>query len=159
MELGSAITVSKSHILFRHDLEAAWLLIRRSLVHSSRLPVRHPGLDDHGTSPPPWPLLFQDQALTFMTSRTQCITGATVGVALCNGDLRSVNWRAIAWIFSGCVHSARPVLLPQKSLTVFFDLLQLGHYHSGGGNLGGVPPWDHPQCSALLLVKRPQAGA
>ncbi|GAA5954705.1 hypothetical protein JCM8115_004665 [Rhodotorula mucilaginosa] len=36
-------------------------------------------------------------------STTMCITGATVGVALCNGDLRSVNWRAIAWIFSGWV--------------------------------------------------------
>ncbi|POY76087.1 hypothetical protein BMF94_0810 [Rhodotorula taiwanensis] len=36
-------------------------------------------------------------------STTMCITGATVGVALCNGDLRSVNWRAVAWIFAGWV--------------------------------------------------------
>ncbi|GAA5990591.1 hypothetical protein JCM10908_003144 [Rhodotorula pacifica] len=36
-------------------------------------------------------------------STTMCITGATVGVALCNGDLRSVNWRAVGWIFLGWV--------------------------------------------------------
>ncbi|GAA6033370.1 hypothetical protein JCM8097_006717 [Rhodosporidiobolus ruineniae] len=36
-------------------------------------------------------------------STTMCITGSTVGVALCNGDLKSINWRAIAWIFSGWV--------------------------------------------------------
>ena len=39
--------------------------------------------------------------LTSVSPSQMCITGATVGVALCNGDLRSVNWRAIAWIFSG----------------------------------------------------------
>ncbi|KAF5373491.1 hypothetical protein D9615_009481 [Tricholomella constricta] len=36
-------------------------------------------------------------------STTMCITGATLGVALCNNDLRSVNWRALAWIFLGWV--------------------------------------------------------
>ncbi|GAA5854926.1 hypothetical protein JCM8547_004122 [Rhodosporidiobolus lusitaniae] len=36
-------------------------------------------------------------------STTMCITGSTIGVALCNGDLKSINWRAIAWIFSGWV--------------------------------------------------------
>ncbi|GAA5872410.1 hypothetical protein JCM1840_006055 [Sporobolomyces johnsonii] len=36
-------------------------------------------------------------------STTMCITGATVGVALCNGDLKSINWRAIGWIFLGWV--------------------------------------------------------
>lgn len=36
-------------------------------------------------------------------STTMCITGSTIGVALCNGDLRSVNWRAIGWIFLGWV--------------------------------------------------------
>ncbi|GAA5927465.1 hypothetical protein JCM10213_003478 [Rhodosporidiobolus nylandii] len=30
-------------------------------------------------------------------SSTMSITGATVGVALCNGDLKSINWRAIGW--------------------------------------------------------------
>jgi solute carrier family 20 (sodium-dependent phosphate transporter) len=32
-------------------------------------------------------------------STTQCITGATVGVGLCNGDWRSINWRLVAWIY------------------------------------------------------------
>ncbi|BGP68006.1 hypothetical protein NBRC10513v2_001327 [Rhodotorula toruloides] len=32
-----------------------------------------------------------------------CITGSTVGVALCNGDFRAVNWRAVGWIFLGWV--------------------------------------------------------
>ncbi|GAA6003426.1 hypothetical protein JCM10207_000329 [Rhodosporidiobolus poonsookiae] len=36
-------------------------------------------------------------------STTMCITGSTIGVALCNGDLKSINWRAIAWIFLGWV--------------------------------------------------------
>ncbi|GAA6003422.1 hypothetical protein JCM10207_000327 [Rhodosporidiobolus poonsookiae] len=36
-------------------------------------------------------------------STTMCITGSTVGVALCNGDLRSINWRAVGWIFLGWV--------------------------------------------------------
>ncbi|KAI4251806.1 MAG: hypothetical protein LQ352_004652 [Teloschistes flavicans] len=36
-------------------------------------------------------------------STTQCVTGATVGVALMNFDLKAVNWRQIAFIFSGWV--------------------------------------------------------
>jgi hypothetical protein len=28
-------------------------------------------------------------------STTMCITGGTIGVGLCNGDLRAVNWRQI----------------------------------------------------------------
>ncbi|GAA5913923.1 Pho89p [Sporobolomyces salmoneus] len=36
-------------------------------------------------------------------STTMCITGATVGVGLCNGDLKSINFRAIGWIFLGWV--------------------------------------------------------
>ncbi|OCL14993.1 putative phosphate-repressible Na+/phosphate cotransporter Pho89 [Glonium stellatum] len=34
-------------------------------------------------------------------STTQCITGATVGVGLCNGDWRTINWRMVAWIYMG----------------------------------------------------------
>ena len=34
-------------------------------------------------------------------STTQCITGATVGVGLCNGDWRSINWRVVGWIYMG----------------------------------------------------------
>ncbi|GAA5849977.1 hypothetical protein JCM3766R1_001942 [Sporobolomyces carnicolor] len=36
-------------------------------------------------------------------STTMCITGSTIGVGLCNGDLRSINWRAVGWIFLGWV--------------------------------------------------------
>lgn len=38
--------------------------------------------------------------LGLLVSTTQCLTGATVGVALCNLDIRAVNWRQIAFIFS-----------------------------------------------------------
>ncbi|ESK89691.1 sodium:inorganic phosphate symporter [Moniliophthora roreri MCA 2997] len=34
-------------------------------------------------------------------STTMCITGSTIGVALCNGDWKAVNWRAIGWIYLG----------------------------------------------------------
>lgn len=34
-------------------------------------------------------------------STTQCIVGATVGVGLCNGDWRTINWRMVAWIYFG----------------------------------------------------------
>lgn len=36
-------------------------------------------------------------------STTMCITGATLGVALVNWDLKSFNWRALAWIVSGWI--------------------------------------------------------
>ncbi|RDB17305.1 Phosphate-repressible phosphate permease pho-4 [Hypsizygus marmoreus] len=36
-------------------------------------------------------------------STTMCITGATLGVALCNGDIKAVNWRALGWIFLGWI--------------------------------------------------------
>lgn len=36
-------------------------------------------------------------------STTQCITGGIVGVALTNGDLKSLNWRQIFKIFVGWV--------------------------------------------------------
>lgn len=53
-------------------------------------------------------------------STTMCITGATMGVALCNGDrtfppfslpppqltpptVKAVNWRGLGWIFLGWV--------------------------------------------------------
>ncbi|KAF2276568.1 phosphate transporter [Westerdykella ornata] len=36
-------------------------------------------------------------------STTQCITGATVGVGLCNGTWRSINWRMVAWIYLGWI--------------------------------------------------------
>ena len=39
--------------------------------------------------------------LALPISTTQCITGATVGVALCSGTVRAVNWRMITWIYMG----------------------------------------------------------
>ncbi|PTU22013.1 hypothetical protein P175DRAFT_0516025 [Aspergillus ochraceoroseus IBT 24754] len=36
-------------------------------------------------------------------STTQCITGATVGVGLCNGTWRTINWRMVAWIYFGWI--------------------------------------------------------
>ena len=46
-------------------------------------------------------LVFSQFALPVSTS--MCITGATVGVGLCNGNFRAVNWQrvgllVIAWI-------------------------------------------------------------
>jgi len=35
--------------------------------------------------------------LALPVSTTQCIVGATMGVALCNGDLKALNWRMVAW--------------------------------------------------------------
>jgi solute carrier family 20 (sodium-dependent phosphate transporter) len=39
----------------------------------------------------------------FPVSTTQCITGATVGVGIANGDWRSVNWKLFLKIFAGWV--------------------------------------------------------
>ncbi|KAK4038092.1 phosphate-repressible phosphate permease [Parachaetomium inaequale] len=36
-------------------------------------------------------------------STTQCITGATVGVGLCSGTWRTVNWRMVLWIYLGWI--------------------------------------------------------
>lgn len=36
-------------------------------------------------------------------STTQCLTGSTVGVALMNYSLKAVNWRQVAFIFSGWI--------------------------------------------------------
>lgn len=39
--------------------------------------------------------------LALPVSTTQCIVGATMGVALCNGDLKALNWRMVAWCYAG----------------------------------------------------------
>ncbi|CAI6287239.1 unnamed protein product [Periconia digitata] len=44
-------------------------------------------------------------------STTQCLTGATIGVALCNWDIRAVNWKQIAFIFSSWI-----ITLPSAGL-------------------------------------------
>ena len=38
-------------------------------------------------------------------STTHCITGATVGVGLCNGNTKAVNWKLCAIIFGGWINS------------------------------------------------------
>ena len=41
--------------------------------------------------------------LALPVSTTQCLTGATMGVALMNYDLGAVNWRQLCYIFLGWV--------------------------------------------------------
>lgn len=41
--------------------------------------------------------------LELPVSTTQTITGAIVGVGLCSGTWRSINWRMIAWIYGGWI--------------------------------------------------------
>ncbi|KAK4868006.1 hypothetical protein LT330_007665 [Penicillium expansum] len=41
--------------------------------------------------------------LKLPVSTTQCITGATVGVGLCDGTWRTINWRMVAWIYMGWI--------------------------------------------------------
>ena len=43
-------------------------------------------------------LIFSQYKLTVSTS--MCITGATVGVGLCAGDYKAINWRMVAWSYS-----------------------------------------------------------
>ncbi|KAF2998223.1 hypothetical protein E8E13_005440 [Curvularia kusanoi] len=49
--------------------------------------------------------------LALPVSTTQCLTGATIGVALCNYDVRAVNWKQVAFIFSSWV-----ITLPSAGL-------------------------------------------
>lgn len=48
-------------------------------------------------------LVFSQYKLPVSTS--MCITGATIGVGLCNGDIRAVNWQrvgllALSWVMT-----------------------------------------------------------
>ena len=49
--------------------------------------------------------------LALPVSTTQCLTGATIGVALFNFDVRAVNWKQVAFIFSSWV-----ITLPSAGL-------------------------------------------
>ncbi|KAF8544810.1 phosphate transporter [Trichophaea hybrida] len=39
--------------------------------------------------------------LAIPISTTQCIVGATMGVALCNGEFKALNWRMVTWCYAG----------------------------------------------------------
>ena len=39
--------------------------------------------------------------LALPISTTQCIVGATMAVGLCNGNVKSINWRMIGWCYMG----------------------------------------------------------
>lgn len=41
--------------------------------------------------------------LALPVSTTQCVVGALIGVAICNGTVSAVNWRQVLFIFSGWV--------------------------------------------------------
>ncbi|KAF8473222.1 phosphate transporter [Kalaharituber pfeilii] len=41
--------------------------------------------------------------LSLPVSTTQCIVGATMGVAFCNGDIKALNWRMVAWCYAGWI--------------------------------------------------------
>ncbi|OQN99035.1 hypothetical protein B0A48_14896 [Cryoendolithus antarcticus] len=39
--------------------------------------------------------------LSLPVSTTQCIIGATLGVGLCAGDVKAINWRMLIWAYAG----------------------------------------------------------
>ncbi|KAF6830547.1 phosphate-repressible phosphate permease [Colletotrichum musicola] len=57
--------------------------------------------------------------MSLPVSTTQCITGATVGVGLCNGDWRAINWRMVAWIYAGWFITLPTAAILSGSLMAF----------------------------------------
>ena len=88
--LGNRITLHSPSRGFSMELGAAITVV---LASQYGLPVSVSPSSSYRT----W--LF----LKLCNKTTMCITGATLGVALCNGDWRATNWRAIAWIFVGWI--------------------------------------------------------
>jgi len=78
-------------------------------------------------------------------STTMCITGSTVGVALCNGDWRATNWRAIGWIYAGWIATIPVAVCPYLSCLLPRFLIQI---------FAGNPLWMldgyYPECSSFL---------
>ena len=81
-------------------------------------------------------------------STTHCITGATVGVGLCTGTMRGVNWRMVAWTTLGWL-----ITLPAAGLVsgIVFALiarspkaLSAAEAHPGATWLAPPPPWLAP---------------
>jgi len=69
-------------------------------------------------------------------STTHCITGATTGVGLCNGDLRAINWKLIFIICTGWV-----VTCPAAGIVtglIFWGLGTTPHATVGNGFFGEV---------------------
>ncbi|KIW89893.1 uncharacterized protein Z519_09322 [Cladophialophora bantiana CBS 173.52] len=61
-------------------------------------------------------------------STTQCISGATVAVGLCNGNWRSVNWRMVAWIYAGWIFTLPITALVSGCLmAIIINAPQYGH--------------------------------
>ena len=50
--------------------------------------------------------------LALPISTTQCITGATVGVGLCSGTVKAINWKMIAWIYMGWFVTRKYLFVP-----------------------------------------------
>ena len=69
-------------------------------------------------------------------STTHCITGATAGVGLCNGDVRAINWKLIVIICAGWV-----ITCPAAGLCtglIFWGLGTTPHATPGNGFFGEV---------------------
>ncbi|KAF2841294.1 phosphate transporter [Patellaria atrata CBS 101060] len=67
--------------------------------------------------------------LKLPVSTTQCITGATVGVGLCNGTWRTINWRMVGWIYGGWI-----ITLPVTGIIAGCLM----------GIIINAPTWDSP---------------
>ncbi|KFH42788.1 Phosphate-repressible phosphate permease-like protein [Hapsidospora chrysogenum ATCC 11550] len=57
--------------------------------------------------------------LSLPVSTTQCITGATVGVGLANGDWRCINPKLVGWIYLGWIITVPVTALISGSLMAF----------------------------------------
>lgn len=53
--------------------------------------------------------------LALPVSTTQCIIGATVGVGLCAGDYKAINWRMVCWSYGAWFGKSMQLLLLHRS--------------------------------------------
>ncbi|KAK2595079.1 Na+/Pi symporter [Conoideocrella luteorostrata] len=83
--------------------------------------------------------------LKLPVSTTQCITGAIVGVGLCNGDWRAINWRMVAWIYLGWIITVPATGLISGILMGFITFSP--HWTISLGKYGSFP--------SNLLIERP----
>ena len=66
-------------------------------------------------------LIFSQYKLPVSTS--MCITGATVGVGLCNGTLKAVNWQRVGLLFFSWVMTI-PIAGRKCIRSYFFHFLR-----------------------------------